>query len=80
MLKKVISMALSMCFIVESVPLACYAENAIISTYSISSEKDIDDNDILDIASITASSPKTVNDVLAQHKFTIDKVGHCFAA
>ena len=73
MLKKVISMALSMCLLVESVPLACYAENSTTSTYSISPEKDIVDNDILDIASITAVSPKTVNDVLAQHKFTIDK-------
>ena len=80
MLKKVISMALSMCLLVESVPLACYAENATTSTYSISSEKDIADNDILDIASITAASPKTVNDVLAQYKFRSPKGGRGFAA
>ncbi len=79
MLKKVIAMALSMCLLVKSVPLACYAENATTSTNSISSDKDIEDNDILDIASITAASPKTVNDVLAQRKFSSSK-GHGFAA
>lgn len=78
-LKKEIAMALSMCLLVESVPLACYAENATTSTNSISSDKDIEDNDILDIASITAASPKTVNDVLAQRKFSSSK-GHGFAA
>ena len=80
MLKKTVAFALSMCLLTESVPFACYAENTTVSTNKNSSDNEIVDNDILDIASITATSPKTINDVLAQYKFRSPKGGRGFAA
>lgn len=82
MLRKTIIFALCLCMLAESVPIISNAEknNTTESLFSGEYGEHDTDNDILDISSFTVVSPKTVNDVLAQHKFTIDKVGHAFAA
>lgn len=77
MYKKIIALVLSLCILTQAIPLTSFAEKI---TENTQAEADIIiDEEIIDISSITAVDNKTVNDVLAQYKFSSPQ-GHGFAA
>lgn len=79
MYKKVTALVVSFCLLAEAVPMNVFAQENTSEPISISASEDEISSDLLDIASITAVAPKSVNDMLSQYKFT-SSTGHGFAA
>lgn len=84
MVKKIISMLLSICILAEIMPISCFAtEDDVRSTSEEVSDEITSSNqelsDIISVSSVAGINAKNINEIVGQYNFS-DKGGHGFAA
>lgn len=79
MYKRITAIVISICILLEIIPQSVYAANNDLSLYIDKSQASISVNGINATSATSIVNTRTVNDVIAQHKFTW-VAGHSFAA